>query len=168
MQTFKGKTRTWEIAISIGTARRAEPLLGFNLLEPNKEPDGVSAPLLTHLRTNLIAFIDTLYVVCKKQADEAGVSDEQFAEELDGNSGSDFLIAREKFFKEYIDFFRRLGHEDIAAAMEVQLKAIESTLKETWEQAQKVDVETPTRLKIQGMDLNGEVGKAIHGAKLTG
>lgn len=168
MQAFQGKTQTWEIAISIGTARRAEPLLGFNLLEPNKEPNGVSAPLLTHLRTNMIAFIDTLFVVCKTQADSAGISDEQFAEELDDADGATFLAARDAFFQEYVDFFRRVGHGDVAAAMEVQLKAIEATLKETWEQAQNVDVATPTRLKIQGMDLNGEVSKAIHGAKLTG
>ena len=168
MRTFKGRSKEWTITLNFESAKRVKNLLGFDLLKPNKPHEGI--PLLSFLFNDISAFVDVLFVICKPQADSDKITDEMFAAELSDEENSNrviYLEAREAFFEEVIDFFLRNGHQQEAAAARIQLDSIKASEAEIWEQAQTVDVETPSREKIKSMDMNGQVSKAIHGVKST-
>lgn len=72
--------RSWSMAVTISTVKRTRDLAGINLL------DVFDGELLNRLSQDPELLVDTIYAVCKPQADEAGVSDEQFGELLVGDA----------------------------------------------------------------------------------
>jgi len=75
--------RRWSTAITVGPLKRVRDLVDVNLLDVF---DGV---LLGRLADDPVLLANTLYAVCKPQADERGVSDEAFGELLVGDAIED-------------------------------------------------------------------------------
>ncbi len=114
MRTFRdSKGRTWELSLTIGSAKRVRDKLGINLLEP----EGGDPPLLTRLATDVILFCDVLYVMVQPEAERLQVSDIDFGEALGGDALAE---ATNAFYEEMIDFFRLCGRMDLAKMADKQ------------------------------------------------
>jgi hypothetical protein len=97
MKTFKDSAGTeWTVNVTVATVKRVKDLCGVNLM------DVVGGELLKELASDPVKLVDTLYVICKPQATERSVTDEQFAERLSGDSLAD---ATEAFLQGLADFF---------------------------------------------------------------
>jgi len=72
--------RRWNTTVTVGTLKRVKDLVDVNLLDVF---DGV---LLSRLADDPVLLANTLYAVCKPQADERGVDDVAFGELLVGDT----------------------------------------------------------------------------------
>jgi len=72
--------RRWSTAITVGTLKRVTNLVDVNLLDVF---DGI---LIGRLADDPVLLANTLYAVCKPQADERGVDDTAFGELLVGDT----------------------------------------------------------------------------------
>ena len=142
MKSFKDEQgRNWDLTINIGTVKRVQGLLDVNLLELEKG----DPPLLTRLGTELMLLVDIIYVLCKTQCEERGVSDEDFGLALNGEA---ICAAQEAFYEELVLFFQGLGRKDLARAIQTQLEMI----------LKAVEV---MEGKIKSFDVAGELQKAL-------
>ena len=73
------ENRGWSCAITVATVKRVQQLAEVNLLEAFEG-------LLMKLAEDPVSLANVLYAVCKLQADERGVTDEQFGELLGGET----------------------------------------------------------------------------------
>ena len=151
MKKFKdSKNKEWEIALTIGSARRTLDLTGINLLEP----ESGDPPVLTRLGTDEILLCNVIYSLCKSQADESDISDEAFGLRLGGEA---ILAAQEAFYAELIDFFRSRGRADRAVAVEKQMKLILLAVKKVSTVIERLDIEA--EVSRAGNELERELGK---------
>ena len=135
MKTFTDSAgRTWSISLTIDAAKRVRSLLDVNLLEP----EGGEPPLLTRLGTDEILLCDVIYCLIKPQADQQGVSDEQFGQSL---GGAAVLAAQQAFYEELIDFFRQRSRPDRARAVEAQMKMIALAVAKIETHLDQLDIE---------------------------
>jgi len=120
MKTFTDTAgRTWTLALTIDAAKRVKGLLDVNLLEL----EAGDPPLLTRIGTDVILLCDVIFALVKPQADASGVTDEQFAAALGGET---ILAAQTALYEELVGFFRGLGADDrIATATERTAKGVE-------------------------------------------
>ena len=113
MKTFTDTAgRTWTIALTIDAAKRVKGLLDVNLLEL----EAGDPPLLTKLGTDVILLCDVIFALVKPQADQQGVTDEQFGAALGGEA---ILAAQTALYEELVHFFRGLGRNDLAKAVKI-------------------------------------------------
>ncbi|AQT67949.1 hypothetical protein STSP2_01101 [Anaerohalosphaera lusitana] len=135
MKTFTDSSdRTWSINLNIDSAKRVRDLLGVNLLEPeNGDP-----PLLTRLGTDEILLCDVIYCLCKPQADQLNVSDQQFGQSMGGET---ILAAQKAFYEELIDFFQKRGRRDRAKAVAAQAKVIETAIRTIEQRVDAIDID---------------------------
>lgn len=155
MASFAGKTRTHEFAITIGTAKRLKSLLGIDLLRPTSERDGI--PLVSELFTDIELFVDVLYVLVTSAPGASSLEPQAFAEELPDAWQS----ARDAFFSEWIDFFRRAALSDKAASVLKQLEILNAALEETWTHLSQVDVAEIGRKQVRAINFAVELEKAL-------
>lgn len=142
MKTFiDSASRTWTILLTINAVKRVRDLLGINLLEP----EAGDPPLLTRLGTDEILLCDVIYCLVKPQADEKGVTDEEFGAALGGQA---ILAAQKAFYEELIDFFHQRGREDRVKAVTTQQKVIDLAVQRAG-------------AKIDGVDIEKELDKAF-------
>jgi len=81
MKTFNDNAgRTWTIAINVGTIKRVRGLLDVDLLEV------VEGKLIERLIRDPILLCDVVYAVCKPEADEKQISDEDFGKAMAGDA----------------------------------------------------------------------------------
>lgn len=85
----------WTISVTVGDLKRVRAAVGIDLAS-------LTPQALLELSTKPIELVDTLYVLCEKEAKEVGVSDESFGERLCGDS---LERATEAFVEAMIDFF---------------------------------------------------------------
>lgn len=81
--------RSWTVAIDIATVKRVRSVCGVDLLS------AVGGDLIERLMRDPVLLVDTLYAVCKPEADRLGVSDEDFGRGMAGDaidSGTKALI----------------------------------------------------------------------------
>ena len=98
MKSFRTTTgRVLETTITVDVVKRVKALTGINLLIVPDKPE-----MLKDLSADPITFIDLIYAVVKRQLDDAGVTDEQFGEMLDGTAIEDATSA---FLEGLVDFF---------------------------------------------------------------
>lgn len=93
------KGRGWDVAINVLAVKRVRGMLGVDL--NGLITDG--ARPLAALLDDPCQLVDVLYVLCRNQAEDAGITDEQFGEAMGGDSLS---RAADAFLEELIDFFR--------------------------------------------------------------
>lgn len=111
MPQFKDATgRAWSVAVTGSTVKRCGDLLKIDIGDPlTGDPS-----MLTRMDTDIAFLVDLLFVVCKPEADQRGVTDEQFAELL----GGDVLYhARQALVEALVDFFRCLRRPHVAEAL---------------------------------------------------
>ena len=72
--------RIWTIAINVDAIKRVKGLLDVNLLEI------VEGTLIERLIRDPVLLCDVVYVVCKPEADEKNVSDEDFGRAMAGDA----------------------------------------------------------------------------------
>jgi hypothetical protein len=99
MRIFKDNVgRDWTVAINVAAVKRCRGLVGVDLYAlVDGGFDGLS-----RLLGDPVQFVDTLYVLCKQEADARGVSDEDFGRGLGGDA---LGAATDAFLEELTDFF---------------------------------------------------------------
>lgn len=81
MPQFKDtQGREWSVVVDVSTVKRVRSVANVNLL------DVLGGKLIDRLIADPVVLCDTLYAVCKPQADERGVSDEDFGRGLAGDA----------------------------------------------------------------------------------
>jgi len=81
MKTFNDNAgRVWTVAINVGAIKRVKGLLGVNLLEI------VEGTLIEHLVQDPVLLCDVIYAVCKPEADEKNITDEDFGRAMAGDA----------------------------------------------------------------------------------
>lgn len=97
MKQFKDKQgRDWTIEVTVGSARRVRDLTGFVLLSPD------IMKTTTALAGDLVTMVDVTYALCKPQADERSVTDEQFGVMM---RDVDLNAVLKSIMEETVDFF---------------------------------------------------------------
>ena len=80
MKLFKDNaSREWKVEITVATIKRVRDLLGVDLMEV------VDGDLVQRLIRDPILLCDVIYVVCKPQADEKSITDEDFGQAMAGD-----------------------------------------------------------------------------------
>ncbi len=121
MREFKDTSgRTWQLSISIGSIALVRDLLKvdiYGLFEKNMEP-------LNNLMRDPCQLVNVLYVLVKRQAEKAGVSDEDFGYAFDGDV---LLAASDAFMEELVLFFPK--QKKTLTTMLQKVRAIESRIQ---------------------------------------
>ena len=139
--------RTWTVELTYGSAKRVKKLVGVDLLAiEHGDP-----PLLTRLGTEIMLVCDVIFALIKPQADEQGVSDEEWAEAMGGDAITE---AHEALYEAIVNFFRSRGRTDVGKAVAKQKSLIDETVKAgtDW---------------IDGLDATEEA-RSIYGGSATG
>jgi hypothetical protein len=109
MRTFSDSAgRTWCVSLNVAAVKQVRDLLGLNLL------DVFDGKLIDRLATDPILLVDVLYVVCKTEAEKAGVSDVQFGQAMAGDA---IAAATDALLKELVDFFQPGQREILSKAI---------------------------------------------------
>ena len=140
-------SRTWSVIITDDSIRRVMKLLGINITEI----DVGDPPLLVRIGTDEMLLCDIIYCLVKPQADELGVSDEDFGRALGGDA---ILAAQTALYEELVDFFLKRGRPDRAKAVTAQKKMIELAIENV-------------RMKLEAICPETEIGKIFGGNSST-
>ena len=70
--------RTWTVELNVDAIKRVRSLLGLDLLG--------EAPTLLRLAADPVLLVDTLFVVCRPEANERYVTDEDFGRAMAGDA----------------------------------------------------------------------------------
>jgi hypothetical protein len=118
MHLFKdSKDATWELRITAGTVKRCAEYLGVDIGNPTSG----TPSLLTRFDSDIAFMVNVLFCVLKPKLDEKGVTDEQFAELLEGDA---LQAAHDAFLDELLDFFLSLRRADMAEAIRRQRQIV--------------------------------------------
>lgn len=125
MHKFKDcEGREWGIAVNVSSVKRVKDALQLDLLAV---ADG---KLLTELSDDPLLLCNVLYVLCEKQCEAIGVSDEQFGEGLAGDAIAD---ATKALMEELVDFFppgrREILSRALAKVQQAQAMALKRAEK---------------------------------------
>ena len=103
MKTFRDNDgRSWNLTLNVYAVKKVRDLLGVDLLDLGGETPSAKEPgLLYRLIADPVLLVDVLYVVCRDQADQAGVTDEQFGRAMAGDA---IDAATRAFLEELADF----------------------------------------------------------------
>ena len=88
--------RAWSLAINVDAVKRVKTLVNVDLLA------AVEGKLIEQLVSDPILLCDVVYVLCKPQADQLGVSDEDFGRAMAGDA---IEQATSAMLEELVDFF---------------------------------------------------------------
>lgn len=114
-QTFTDTAgRIWSLAIDTTTIKRVRTLLGIDLM------GFVEGELMGKLMSDVVLFVDTLYAICKPQADARNVTDEQFGQAMSG----EVLQAAEEALAEALFSFSHPSRREAARAVWEKAKAL--------------------------------------------
>ena len=121
MRTFKDNAdRQWTLAINVDTIRRVRAMLAVDLLE------AVEGKLIERLVGDPILLCDVIYVICKPEADQKNISDEDFGRAMAGDA---IDLATSSLLEELVDFFPKNRRQLLAKALvkfrDLETKAIE-------------------------------------------
>lgn len=99
MRIFKGHdNKAWQISVDVAQLKAVREQTGVDLFRLFDD----EMALLTQLTLDPCKLVDVIWVLCREQAREAGVSDEQFGR---GMGGDVLQRATEAFVEAVIDFF---------------------------------------------------------------
>lgn len=105
MASFKDdKGNIWDVNINVAAVKKLRSRIDFDINKmivlTGRTPD---IALATKVLEDPVLLCDILFVLCEKQAEQRGFTDEQFGELL--ASGDVILGAVEAFMKAVVDFF---------------------------------------------------------------
>lgn len=99
MNTFRDtQGRDWRVEINVDAVKRLRSLLNVDLLGVLDD----ECRLLARLHDDPVLLVDVLYCVCQPQADEQGISDEQFGRSMSGDA---LLHGSHALMESLADFF---------------------------------------------------------------
>lgn len=125
--------RTWDVVLSIGALKRVRDQLQVNLLDLE---DG---KLLDRLASDPILLVDVIFVVCSKQAEKAGVTDEDFGEAMIGETLDSATAA---LMEEIIESFRDPRRRTVMRELLRKSRQLEAAVLEKAEKmATAIDLE---------------------------
>ncbi len=111
MHIFKDSTgREWPVEINAATLKRVWDLAKIDLGSPDDTAPGDTAQLFVRLRTGSALLCAILPAICFTRINQLGLTIDQFLEALGDKIGE----AREAFWSEWQDFFRRTGEPEKA------------------------------------------------------
>jgi hypothetical protein len=121
MKTFSDNAgRTWTLAINVDAVRRVRSIVNVDLLE------AVEGKLIEKLVGDPILLCDVIYVICKPEADQRSVSDEDFGRSMAGDA---IDHATTSLLEELVDFFpksrRALLTKALGKFRQLETKAIQ-------------------------------------------
>jgi len=87
--------RAWTVEINVAALKRVKGLTGVDLLEV------LDGTLIERLIRDPVLLCDVLYAACKPEADERGVSDEEFGRAMAGDA---IALATEALLDEIVSF----------------------------------------------------------------
>jgi len=117
VRTFKDtEAREWTVKITVSTVKRVRDLIGVDLM------DTVKAELIQEMHRDPVLLASVIFAVCKPQADERGLTVEQFDDAMGGDVVQD---ASNAFFEALIDFFPAPRRGLLKQIME-KIKALEA------------------------------------------
>lgn len=97
MKSFTdNRGNTWVIMITVDAIRRVRTKLNVDLLE------AVEGKLIERLANDPILLCDVIYVLCQSEADQRGISDEEFGRAMAGDA---IDHATTSLLEELVDFF---------------------------------------------------------------
>jgi hypothetical protein len=135
MKVFKdGNGKEWFITINVAACKRVRGELGVDL------PGLADVGRLGELLEDLVRFVDVLFVLCRPQAEQSGVTDEQFGAALGGDT---LEAAAEAFVQELIDFFPAPRRGPLRALMAKGKAVSESAGRRLTERIEAIDPERP-------------------------
>lgn len=134
----------WTIRINVAQVKRLRAALGVDLLSLHE--DGCKG--FTALMSDLVLLVDVLYVLCRDEATQRCVSDEDFGAGLAGESLEQATVA---FLAELTDFF-----PDARARAALKTVVEKSNLLK----AKLLDL---TEAELEAMDLDSEAKKLSAG-----
>lgn len=111
--------KEWEVKVNPPVIKRVRKLADFDLLA---QPNGTNG-VVHQLMCDPILLADVLYCVCKPQADEAGVTDEQFGGALGGDAISAGMNA---LFDALIEFIPNATQRPVARKAIQELQTMEN------------------------------------------
>lgn len=135
MKTFTDcEGRAWVIEAHCASLKRVRDLTGADPLDPET--------LLARLLFDPIFAADVLYAMCKPEADQRGITDEQFGRAL---AGDVLAKARDALIAELTDFFPEPSRRELLAAKarkdrRLQAAVIEALLRRTDETTDEDDL----------------------------
>lgn len=99
MRTFTDTTgHVWSLSVTVRTVKQVKEATDVLLTELFDD----DCALLARLSKDVCTLVDIIWVICQSQAEEAGVSEGEFAERLGGDALGD---ASEAFARAIADFF---------------------------------------------------------------
>lgn len=130
MREFRDtENRTWKVSVNVGTIKAVREVLNVDL---NAVTQGEAAGknTLTALITDPIQVANILYVICRRQAETIGVTDEDFGYAMGGKSLAD---GRAALLEELVNFTpdpreQKVVTQQIMKLQELKNKAYERTL----------------------------------------
>lgn len=164
MRVFKDKKGVeWELEITVGTKIDVEARLGFNLYALAE--DGAKG--LGELLGDCERLVQLLYVLCRGQCEERGVSPEHFARLF---TGEVLEAAADAFVEEYIGFFPnrqvREGLQRVVQQAEKMVsRHLEGKLAEADRRLAQLDLEA--EIASLSRTLTGSSGSAPAGSAST-
>lgn len=120
MKSFQDtEGRHWRVHVDVATVKRVRDLLDIDLL------DIFGGDLMERLIGDPVTLCDVIYGVCKPEADQAGITDEQFGQALAGDAIESASMA---LIDALVDFFplgkRRLLQAAVRRSREMEEKAL--------------------------------------------
>lgn len=130
MKSFKDATgQEWLIGVTVDTIKRVRDLANVDLLSI------LDGKLVEQLTADPILLCNVVYIVCKPDADERGISDEQFGQRMGGDSidGATsalleelvnfFPVAKRRVLTAAVEKFRKM-EKDLADQIEAKIEAL--------------------------------------------
>jgi len=136
MKTFTDKSgRIWEVAITIGAAKRLRDALDIDLLQPEVG----DPPLLTRLGTDEILLGEVLCSLLSDQFEAHKVTADDVMAAFDGET---LLAAQDAFYEDLVDFFLGRGRTDRAKAVRAQAELIRMAIERAGAKIDQIDIST--------------------------
>ena len=99
MKTFTDTAgRAWTVTINVDAIKRVRSVLDIDL---NRVLDD-KFKLLAQIVEDPVQLVDVVFVLCREQADKAGVKDEDFGRAMAGDA---IMLAADAFIEALTDFF---------------------------------------------------------------
>ena len=143
MREFTDTTgRKWAVEVNATTLKRVRGLLDINLLTVLED----ECKLLADLHSDPILLVDVLYVLCRDQAEKAGVSDEDFGRAMSGDVIEAGLAA---LLEELTSFFPKPQHRQVMGQALAKLRRIqEVVLTDAAGRLEAIDVDSTAKSVI--------------------
>ena len=157
MRSFKDNAgRTWTIAINVDAIKRVRAVAKIDLLT------AIDGKLFQQLADDPVLLVDTIYCVCKPEADAQGITDEDFGRAMAGDAVD---AATTAFLEELIDFFPSQKRRPLLKALEklIALQAKAWSLVEKTINSDAMD----RRLDAELEKLNASFGSSLESPALT-